>query len=59
MNAEQKIINALSPEWKSTNTIAKESGINWYRAEHILEGQSPDLVEKDKKPDATYWRLKQ
>jgi hypothetical protein len=58
MTAEQKVLQVLSDEWKSTNSVAKEAGINWYRTERILYNLlNRKIVELDTKPDTKYWRL--
>lgn len=59
-DAKDKILMALSEEWKSTNEIANNGGINWYRAEYILNQLfEDDMVEKDaKKSGVKYWKVK-
>lgn len=54
----EKVLDVLDSEWKSTNTVRNKSGVNWYRTEDILKKLVKEgRVEKDMKPDTTYWRL--
>lgn len=57
---KEKVLEALSEDKeKSTNKVAEDSGLNWYRAERILNKLfDKDKIEKDKKPAATYWKKK-
>lgn len=51
---------SLGETWKSTNKIASESGVNWYRAEYILNKLSDNnMVQRDEKESGVqYWKVK-
>lgn len=58
-SAEEKVSEALTKEWQSTNQVAQKSKVNWYKTESILNNLFFDKkVERDKKPNIDYWRLK-
>lgn len=58
-SAEEKVSEALTKEWQSTNQVSQKSKVNWYKTESILNNLFFDeKVERDKKPNIDYWRLK-
>ena len=59
LKAIDKVKKSLSGEWKSTNHIAKECSLHWYKSEAVLYRLlSEEFAEKDEKPDTVYWRIK-
>ena len=58
-SADEKVLEALTKEWQSTNRVAQKSKVNWYKTESILNNLFFDKkVKRDKKQDIVYWRLK-
>lgn len=59
---KEEVLNILKEGggWLTTNKIANASGLHWYKTEAILrELRIVDKkVEKDEKPNTTYWRIK-
>lgn len=57
---KKKVLEALTTEWKTPTMISKETKIHFYKVILILnELLEEGLVEKDEKPNTTYWRLKE
>lgn len=57
---EERVLETLSEEWKSTSEIRNESEVHYYKVKSILQKllQQDKVKRKERGRYATYWRLK-